>query len=236
MKRIVLSLLLAVMSLRAEEIYATFNVEARRHADLAFTTTGIVGKVYVDIASAVKKDAVLASLENSDAKASLEIAKTALRYAKRDYERQLKVKKLVDEAKFDKYVYKYEHAKAQVALQQALYEKTILKAPFDGVIYEKKVEAGDAVSGAMIRTIFKIQSIKARKLVLDIDQKYWKKVKPGLLFRYHVDGDAHTYTGTIARVYPYADSDNRKLHAEVEVEGFTPGLFGTGYIIIPETK
>jgi len=67
MKRIVLSLLLAVMSLRAEEIYATFNVEARRHADLAFTTTGIVGKVYVDIASAVKKDAVLASLENSDA-------------------------------------------------------------------------------------------------------------------------------------------------------------------------
>ena len=236
MKRLVLSLMLAMIALRAEEIYATFNVEAKRHADLAFTTTGIVGKVYVDIASAVKKDAVLASLENSDAKASLEIAKTALKYAKRDYERQLKVKKLVDEAKFDQYAYKYEHAKAQVALQQALYDKTVLKAPFDGVIYEKKVEAGDAVSGAMIRTIFKIQSIKARKLVLDIDQKYWKKVKPGLHFRYHVDGDANAYTGTIARVYPYADSDNRKLHAEVEVEGFTPGLFGTGYIIIPESK
>ncbi len=236
MKRIVLSLMLAMIALRAEEIYATFNVEAKRHADLAFTTTGIVGKVYVDTASKVKKDEVLATLENSDAKASLEIAKTALKYAKRDYERQLKVKKLVDEAKFDQYMYKYEHAKAQVALQQALYDKTILKAPFDGVIYEKKVEAGDAVSGAMIRTIFKIQSIKARKLVLDIDQKYWKKVKPGLLFRYRVDGDAHTYTGIIVRVYPYADSDNRKLHAEVEVKGFTPGLFGTGYIIIPDTK
>jgi len=236
MKNIVLSLLLLAMSLRAEEIYATFNVEAKRHADLAFTATGIVGKVYVDIASRVKKNEVLASLENSDAKASLEIAKTALKYAKRDYERQLKVKKLVDEAQFDQYAFKYEHAKAQVALQQALYDKTLLKAPFDGVIYEKSVEAGDAVSGAMIRTIFKIQSIKARKLVLDIDQKYWKKVKAGLIFRYRVDGDTREYTGTIAKVYPYADSGNRKLHAEVETEGFTPGLFGTGYIVIPDAK
>jgi len=116
MKKIALSLLLAVMSLRAEEIYATFTVEAKRHADLAFTATGIVGEVHVDIASAVKKGDLLASLENSDAKASLEIAKTALKYAKRDYERQLKVKKLVDEAQFDQYAFKYEHAKAQVAL------------------------------------------------------------------------------------------------------------------------
>ncbi len=236
MKKIVLNLMLAMIALRAEEIYATFNVEAKRHADLAFTATGIVGNVYVDIASIVKKDEVLATLENSDAKASLEIAKTALKYAKRDYERQLKVKKLVDEAQFDTFAFKYEHAKAQVALQQALYDKTVLKAPFDGVIYEKMVEAGDAVSGAMIRTVFKIQSIKARKLVLEIDQKYWKKVKPGLTFRYRVDGDANEYSGTIAKVYPYADSGNRKLHAEVEAEGFAPGLFGTGYILIPETK
>jgi len=88
----------------------------------------------------------------------------------------------------------------------------------------------------MIRTVFKIQSIKARKLLLDIDQKYWKKVKAGLTFRYRVDGDSNEYRGTIVKVYPYADSGNRKLHAEVEAERFAPGFFGTGYILIPETK
>jgi len=95
---------------------------------------------------------------------------------------------------------------------------------------------GDVVSGAMIRTVMKIQSLKARKLVLAFDQKYWRMIKPGMTFRYHVDGDTQTYTGTISKIYPYANDANRKIRAEVEAEGFTPGLFGDGYIIVPDTK
>ena len=229
-------MMLILGMLHAEEIYATFTVEAKQHADLAFITTGIVSQVNVDIASVVKKGTVLAVLENSDANASLQMAQTALKFAKRDYERQSKVKKLVDEAQFDRYAYKYEHAKAEVVYKKALYEKTLLKAPFDGVIYAKMLEVGDAVSGAMIRTVLKIQSTSERKLVLDIDQKYWKVLKAGLTFRYRVDGDETLHTGTITKVYPYANSDNRKIHAEVEVSGLTPGLFGSGYIVLPEKK
>ncbi len=236
MKRLLFTILLLAGALQAEDIYATFNVEAARHADLAFTATGIVGKINVEVASVVKEGEVLAALENSDAKAALEIAKTTLKFAKRDYERQRKVKNLVDAAKFDSYAFKYERAKAELALKQALYDKTLLKAPFDGVVYEKKIEKGDAVSGAMIRTVLKVQSLHKRKLVLEIDQKYWKVIKPGLTFTYRVDGDTKTYTGTIDKVYPYADSNNRKIKAEIEAEGFTPGLFGDGYIIIPDTK
>jgi RND family efflux transporter MFP subunit len=236
MKQIGIWLVLLSLSLQAAEVYATFNVEAKQHADLAFTSSGTVAEVNVDVASAVHKDEVLAALNNDDLKASLEVAKVARKYAQRDYERQVKVKKLVDEARFDQYAFKYEHAKAQVAYQQALLDKTLLKAPFDGVIYEKMVEVGDVVSGAMIRTVMKIQSLKARKLVLAFDQKYWRMIKPGMTFRYHVDGDTRTYTGTISKIYPYANDANRKIRAEVEAEGFTPGLFGDGYIIVPDTK
>jgi RND family efflux transporter MFP subunit len=184
----------------------------------------------------VKKGEVLAALNSDDLKAALKIAKVSERYAKRDLERQKKVKKLVDAAKFDQYVFKYENAKAQLAYQQALLDKTQLKAPFDGVIYEKTVEMGDVVSGAMIRTVMKIQSLKARKLILNIDQKYWKHIEPGLTFRYKVDGDDTEYTGKITKVYPYANSANRKIRAEVEAQDFTPGLFGEGHIIIPDSK
>ena len=61
------------------------------------------------------------------------------------------------------YLYKYENAKAQLIYQQALLDKTLLKAPFDGLITQKSVEVGDVVSGAMIRTVLKIQSIHERK-------------------------------------------------------------------------
>jgi len=236
MRKALWGILLLAASLQAEEIYTTFTVEARQHADLAFTSSGTVERVNADVSSMVKKGEVLAALNSDDLKAALKIAKVAEVYAKRDLERQKRVKNLVDEARFDQYQFKYENAKAQLAYKQALLDKTFLKAPFDGIIYEKTVEVGDVVSGAMIRTVMKIQSIEKRKLILEVDQKYWREIKPGLTFRYQVDGDDTKYTGKIAKVYPYANSANRKIRAEVEAEGFTPGLFGEGHIIIPDGK
>ena len=231
MRRIILSLMLLAVTIQAQDIYATFSVEADQSANLAFTSSGTVNSVSVDVATVVKKGEVLAQLQNSDLKAALNIATTALKYAKKDYDRQLKVKKLVDAARLDSFAFKYESAKAQVVYQQALLDKTILKAPFDGVIFNKSVEEGDVVSGAMIRTVLKIQSIHKRKLVLEVDQKYWKSIQIGDAFTYKVDGDIKEYEGKISKIYPYADSITRKIKAEVEVEDFVAGLFGDGTII-----
>lgn len=230
MKRVVLSLMLLTFMIQAEEIYATFTVEANKSANLAFTSSGTVKSVSVDVSSSVKKGDVLAELDNADLKAALNISTIALKYSKKEYDRQLKVKKLVDASRFDTYAYKYENAKAQVIYQQALLDKTILKAPFDGVIFEKIVEEGDVVSGAMIRTIFKMQSLDKRKLVLKFDQKYHQSVKAGDTFKYKVDGDDATYTGTISKIYPTIDSKSRKMLAEVKAQSFPVGLFGDGYI------
>lgn len=236
MRKLILSLMLLSSIIQAEEVYATFSVQADKSANLAFSSSGIVNHVSVDVATVVKKDDILAQLQNADLKAALKIASTSLEYAQKEYERQLKVKHLVDESKFDSYIFKFENAKAQMDYQQALLDKTILRAPFDGVIYEKSVEVGDAVSGAMIRTIFKIQSLNKRKLILGFDQKYWKIIKVGQTFKYGIDGDTKMYIGKISKVYPYANSSNRKIIAEVEAKDFTPGLFGEGYIITDEKK
>jgi len=236
MRKIILGLMLSILYLNAEEIYATFSIEADKSANLAFSSSGIVGEVVVDVASIVKKGDVLAKLQNDDLKAQLNITQTALKYAELDYNRQLEVKNIIDKSKFDQYTFKYENAKAQLAYQRSLLDKTILKAPFDGVIYDKLIEAGDVVSGQMIKTVFKIQSLNKRKLVLGFDQKYWSKVKVGQTFKYGVDGDTKIYTGEISKVYPFANSGNRKIKAEVEVEDFVVGLFGEGYIIVPDEK
>ncbi len=232
----IIGLICLGVSLNAAEIYTTFNVEADQKARLAFDASGITKTVNYDISNSVKKGKVLASLQNADIKASLEIAKTALKFAKKDYERQVQVKELIDQGKFDQYAYKYENAKNQLAYAQAKYDKTFLKAPFDGVIYAKDIEVGDTVSGMMLKTVFKIQSRSKRKLILSFDQKYHKDVKVGQKVKYKVDGDAKEYMGTISKVYPYANSGNRKIEAEVKANGFVVGLFGEGYIIIPDEK
>ncbi len=239
----VLFLMIFGISLFAD-IYATFDVFPKRSANLAFSSSGIVEKVNVDIGSRVKKGDVLAKLKNDEIKALVEMAKaklqkaqTALKYAKREYERQTKVKHLLDASVYDKVENAYEsalvnynEAKANLAYKKELLEKTYLKAPFDGIIYAKMVEAGDVVSGAMIRTILKLESTTKRELHIYFDQKYHTKVKVGDKFIYKIDGETQTKTATITKIYPNSDIKSRKMTAVADVQGETVGLFGEGYI------
>jgi RND family efflux transporter MFP subunit len=230
MKKFLMLCVLLAVSVNAEEIYATFDVEADQSASLAFSSSGIVRNMTVDIGSKVKKDALLAELLNDDIKAMVEVTKIALKYAKSDYERQEKVKQHINESLFDSFAYKYDNAKVQLQYQETLLAKTYLRAPFDGIITAKNVEIGDVVSGQMITEVFDIQSLNERKLILKFDQKYHKKVKVGDSFKYKVDGDDSTFSGTIYKIYPTIDSKSRKMLAEVKAESFPVGLFGDGYI------
>ena len=225
-------LLFCISFLEAQNVYATFNVVAKKDAKLAFVTSGRVDDVKVDIGSVVEKSQILATLDNKDTKAILDSAKITLKFAKRALDREKKVKKFIDEGKFDKVSSSYEKAKNAVLYQSILYDKTFLKAPFDGVIYYKDVEVGDAVSAVRLKTIFKIQSKSERKLILEFDQKYNKVVKIGQTFEYKLDGDDKIYKGTISKIYPYADFNNRKIRAEVKAKDIIVGLFGDGYILV----
>ena len=231
MRSLILGLLL-VVGLEAKDIYATLSIYASQKADLAFNSSGIVDKVLVDVSSEVTKGDILATLQNDDLKALLEIAKTALKYAKNDYDRQVKVRHIIDKARFDQYAFKYQNAKSKFKYQKALLDKTILKAPFNGTIYVKSTELGDVVSGQMIKTAFKIQSSTSRKVILEFDQKYWKSVKIGQKYKYQVDGDDKTYTTTITKIYPYVDGKNQKIKAQADAKGLMVGLFGDGYISV----
>lgn len=230
LKKLLVLSALSVMWVNAEEIYATFDIKAEQSASLAFSSSGIVEKMYADIGTEVKKDALLAELVNDDIVAMVNVSKVALNYASTEYKRQRKVKQHINEAQFDSYLYKYENAKVQLKYQETLLEKTYLKAPFEGIITDKEVEIGDVVSGQMITKVFDIQSLHERKLILKFDQKYHNKVNVGDLFEYKVDGDEKQYSGTIYKIYPTIDAKSRKMTAEVKAEGFPVGLFGDGYI------
>ena len=231
MKKIVV-LLLAVLHLNAEEIYATFDVKAEQSASLAFSSSGIVGEMKVDIGSVVKKDELLAELLNDDIEAMVEVTKVALKYAQSDFERQKKVQQHINVSLFESYAYKYDNAKVQLKYQETLLDKTYLRAPFDGIITAKHIEIGDVVSGQMITEVYDIQSLKARKLILKFDEKYHGEVKVGDSFKYKVDGDDTFYIGTIYKIYPTIDAKTRKMSAEVKAESFPVGLFGDGYITV----
>lgn len=234
MKKIILivSLILS-LNTHANEVYATFTVYAQQSAKLAFNYSGIVKEINVDIMSVVKKGDVLATLISDDLIATNNASKITLKYAKSDLKRyqDLFNKKLIDKSQLDKYAQAYDAIKAQIELEKTIFAKTILRAPFDGVITKRSIEAGDVVSGQRLTTAFEIQSEHNRLLIVQFDQKYNAQVKIGDVFNYTLDGDDRQLQGTIFRIYPTTNIDNRKIAVQVLAKDLKVGLFGEGYIV-----
>jgi len=217
-----------------ENIYATFTVKALQRANLAFNASGIVDTIRADIGDRVHKGDILATLRSDDLRAALRIATVAETYAKKEYDRLQSVKEVTDASRLDGVTFKYENAKAQRAYKEALVDKTILKAPFDGTIVARRLEIGDTFNAMRPVSVLSLQSTHERKLILSFDQKYWHKVHAGETFAYTVEGDPTLRKGRITRVYPTIDPQSRKMQAEVPARDIPVGLFGEGNILIAD--
>lgn len=230
--------------LQAAQVYTTFDVEAYREAELTLTSTGVIEQMHVDIGDHVKKGELLLSLDNEDLRLSIELARSDValakvnyRFASQTYERYKKVKDVIDDDQYEQYVLNYEKSvaslnstKASLAYREALFKKSVLRAPYSGVISKRHKEIGDGVSGAMLEPILTLVDDKKVKLVMSFDEKYWKQVKKGSKVTYRVDGSDRAFEGIIAKVYPTVDAKTRKAFAEVHAKDLMPGLFGEGMI------
>ena len=235
-------IMLLSMSAMAQDIYATFNVRADKSANLVLAASGLIKTIHADVGDKVKKGQILLELDSDDLRTSIvlaqkkvELSEVNLRFAKKSYERYLKVKEVVDESEFDKYVSAYERAKIDLAkakanlkYKRALLAKTRLRAPFSGTISAKMVEVGDGVSAAMMPTLFTLVTLQKQKLIVLIDEKYWRQVKVGQTFTYSMDGSQKKFTTKVSKIYPSIDPKRRAMTLEMPVKGLKVGLFGHG--------
>ena len=223
----VVSLLFATMTY-AEEVYAIFNAQAIRDANLSLGSSGIVTQIYVDVGSEVKAGGLIHTPFNKDPNAPVDSIRQTYLFNKKQYERYERSGGAVDKNTLNKYYADYKRYEADLAYQEALLSKTILRAPFDGVIASKNIELGDGV-GANNTQLFRLIS-KEVKIVLEFDFKYISKVKVGDTFEFSVDGIESKQVAVINKIYPTASESNRKVKAEALVQNIIPGTFGDGYI------
>ena len=211
-----------------EDVYAIFNAEAVKDANLKLATSGIVTNMFVDVDSEVKKDDLLLTLFSYDIESQMRSTEQQYLFAKKQYERYNRSGGAVDKNTLDKYYFEYKKLEADYAYQKAMLSKTQLKAPFDGIIASKDIELGDGVN-ANGTNPFRIIS-KEVKLVLEFDFKYASKVKVGDTFDFQIDGRKDKLSATISKIYPTASTTSRKVKAEAMVKDVIPGTFGDGYI------
>lgn len=126
--------------------------------------------------------------------------------------------------------------RAELNIAQQLLADTQIRAPFDGVIQERRASPGDFLNeGALIATLVRIDPIRLR---LEAAEREAAMIQLGQAVRFRVDGDTNIFTGKIDRLSPSINETNRMLSMEADIRNtdarLRPGAFVRGDIVVTE--
>jgi RND family efflux transporter MFP subunit len=206
----------------------------------------------------VQNGQVLATIDDAQPRSAADQAKAALAVAENEVSaadsdlalaqatlkryQELYDKKSVSPQEFDEIKARYQSAEARrdmtragkaqasAALTQAQtsLSYTQIRAPFSGVVTEKKADAGTLVSPGM--PIFTLEDTRSFRLEVTVDETDIHLVHVGQIAPVSVDGLGNIQlSGKIAQVVPAADTGSHSVLVKVELPADTrlrSGLFG----------
>lgn len=200
-------------------------VEAVDSSILAFEVSGNVKEVQVKVGDRVKKGQTIAvlnertfTLDVQAAEASVERAKVQLADKKNDLDRFRRIAKMdagavsqsaIDKSKaaYDSALKNVKYTRSQVKLAKRDLEKTVLKAPFNGIIGEKYVDPFQEVKRG--EKLFVLFSEKAMEIAIQIPETVISDIQLNLPaeIRFPTLPD-HKYKGIVSEISSVAGTAN----------------------------
>ena len=227
----------------------TGSVQPERRADLRAEVSAMVLRVFKENGDAVRKGDLLVSLDDavlrdnlSSAEEGSRAAGQSLDSAERQYQRQKSLQaqgmvsmQALEEAEVRRNTAQSEWvaAKARVAAARQQLDRTLVRAPFDGMVSARKVSAGDTAQiGKELVQIIDPASMRFEGLV-SADQMH--VLKPGQRVSFRINGaDSQTASGRIRRIDASANPVTRQVSVLVDFTGDARppivGLYAEGLV------
>jgi RND family efflux transporter MFP subunit len=123
--------------------------------------------------------------------------------------------------------------RVEVALARQQLADTVLAAPADGMIRERRSSVGEFLAaGAPVATMVRVHPLR---LVLAVPERAAAGVREGQAVRVTVEGDTAVHPGRVARLSPSFQEQSRTLTIEAEVPNerglLRPGAFARAEIV-----
>ena len=229
----------------------TGSIQPEKRADLRAEVQAIVMQVLKENGDTVRRGDLLVRMDDTsirDALASAEAASRAAALSKEQAERQLERMKTLRtsgmvsaqalddaEGKRNSSSSDLEAAKARVVQARQQLTRTEVRAPFDGVVTDRKVSPGDtATLGKELLKVIDPTSMRFEGLV-SADSVGDVKVGQTTHFRVNGYGDQE-FTGKVRRMNPAANATTRQVEVLVDFVGDTQpklaGLYAEGRLEI----
>ncbi|WP_235920978.1 efflux RND transporter periplasmic adaptor subunit [Foetidibacter luteolus] len=209
-------------------IEANGTVLPNEFAELRPEINGRITYLNVPEGSFVAQGAVIARINDADLQANLGRSKAQLDLAAQTEQR---LKKLLDingvnQADYDLALNNLNTIKADIEFTQAQIDKSVVRAPFSGVIGLKQVSPGAFVTPANI--IATIQQVSKLKVDFTLPEEYGAIVKKGAYVDVEVDAATKAKRkALIIASEPQANQTTRNLRVRALLEGGSarPGAF-----------
>lgn len=144
--------------------------------------TGIIEKIFADRGSWVKKGEPLAQLDNADLALEVKKAEVAVEEAKAEYQRakSLFEEELLSESEYDTRRLAYDSRVADLEIARVEYEKSIIRAPFNGVVVERNARLGQRVVEDDNDSLFRITALEPLIARIFVTEEMLSRVSVGM--------------------------------------------------------
>jgi RND family efflux transporter MFP subunit len=211
-------------------VEVTGQVTAIFQATLSSRIQGTVDTLLVREGTQVSKGQTLIQLDNRDVRADLARASAEVENAKANL---VRMKTLYGQDAVSKQemenatrTYKVAEANRKAVLAQLSY--TVVKAPFDGVITEKKVEAGELASPG--QPLLKMEDPGQLRLEATVAEGDLKSVSRGDKVPVLIDAlGTRALNGIVSQILPAGDPQTHTFTVKVDLPvtpGLKSGMFG----------
>lgn len=199
-------------------------------ATLSSRIQGTIDKLLVREGSRVSKGQLLIQLDSRDLQADLARAHAEVENAKAHLDRmnQLYAQDAVSKQEMENATRAYRVAEANRRAVEAQLSYTMVRAPFEGVITEKKVEAGELASPS--QPLLKMEDPQRLRLEATVAEGDLKSVSRGDRISVVIDAlGGQALTGLVSQILPAGDPQTHTFMVKVDLPktpGLKTGMFG----------
>lgn len=193
------------------------NVDTKQNLIIYPEYSGVLSQVYVKSGQKVNKGQILARIDDGGLGNQLAQMETQATLAKTTFERQKNLwdKKIGSEIQYLQAKTNYEAQMKAVAQMKAQLGKTIVKAPFSGVIDEVITEKGQVVGPG--QQLMRIVNLSDMYVSANVPESFIGKIKNGAIVDVEVKSTGKTYKGKVRQIGNYINPNNRNFSIEVAV-------------------
>ncbi len=198
------------------------EVRGKREANLSFEVSGKVALTKAELSESVSKGAVLAELDDTQARANLAQAELAFAKAKMDAERTEKLHKegIASDHQLETAHLTMEQARAALTSAEEYLQNCRLVAPFAGFVAARNIELGEVITPmAMPAPNFVLVDISSVKVKIGVPESEIGLVKPGQDVTLKVSAYRDKkFAGRVTAVSPLVSELTRTAETEVLVQ------------------